>query len=241
MAPVIGGCVRARDRRYGYRLCIAGLCAILLALSPDLSIAKQDSGDSCGSGFDYGSGMVAMSLPVEIAAALAQIHRDILAAVPSLQLSAGLGSQPYRPHVSVAYGVNPNHRTPVGAALHRWQQAAGDEVIHFGQLRYWDDPAGNKTTLIVEVLEPPGRPLARLHDELVRAGPLPSQRAYRAHVTLAFLNLGSRLPPAIEAQVRSRLVKLVTVADTLIITDRCGQTYDQVGAGKPAASQPAQN
>ena len=171
--------------------------------------------------FDYGDGMVACALPAETTTALRQARAAALQAAGSRQ-STFLAEQPWRPHVSVIYGVTEDRATPAQRALAAFVTGRHGTRACFGGLHYWDDAHGNKTTLVVDVDEPAGQ-LTTLHDALARAAQIGSRYAYHPHVTLAYLQLGVRLQPPEEAAILAPLAKACWDGNAFYVTDPCGR------------------
>lgn len=172
--------------------------------------------------FDYGDGMVACALPPETTTALRQARAAALQAAGP-RLSDFLAEQPWRPHVSVIYGVTEDRATPAQRALAAFVAGRHGARACFGGLHYWDDAHGNKTTLVVDVDEPAGQ-LTTLHDALASAAQIGSRYAYHPHVTLAYLQLGVRLQATEEAAVLAPLAKACWQGSAFYLTDPCGQT-----------------
>ena len=146
------------------------------------SVAKR-----CRAGtFDYGTGMVAARLSEAVERALERAHAQALAAVNSAPVSA-LAKQPYVPHVSVSYGVTDARRHAIGLALERSLAAASGGSACLGDLQYWDDVPGNKTTLVVEV-DDREQMLASLHHALAVAAEVRPRFAFHPHITVARLS-----------------------------------------------------
>lgn len=171
--------------------------------------------------FDYGDGMVACALPEATTQALRHAHAAALEAAGTRR-STFLADQPWRPHVSVIYGVTAERASPAQQALAAFVGRAHNSTACFGGLQYWDDARGDKTTLVVDVHEPAGE-LTALHDRLAVAAHIGSRFAYHPHVTLAYLERGVRLDAAQEASVLAPLAGVCWQGDAYYLTDRCGQ------------------
>lgn len=211
-------------------LCLAQLIYAACATTharPEVPVAAAASAAApeaprCPPGtFDYGDGMVACALPAETTAALRQARAAALQAAGSRQ-SNFLAEQPWRPHVSVIYGVTEDRATPAQRALAAFVTGRHGTRACFGGLHYWDDAHGNKTTLVVDVDEPAGQ-LTILHDALATAAQIGSRYAYHPHVTLAYLQLAVRLQPTEEAAILAPLAKACWQGNAFYVTDPCGR------------------
>jgi 2'-5' RNA ligase len=123
--------------------------------------------------------------------------------------------------VSVIYGVTPEKATPAWQALQAYLPAQQGVPMSFGGLQYWDDPKGDKTTLVVNILEP-RQVLTHLHDRLAQAAQIGSRFAYHPHTTLIYLKLGTRFDAQQEAAIQEPLRGVTWQADTFYLTDPCG-------------------
>lgn len=176
--------------------------------------------------FDYGDGMVASLLPESTTDALTRARMIAVQAAGDNQ-SDFLRDQPWRPHVSVIYGVTPERAAPAHRALLAFVGQGQQVSACMGGLQYWDDPKGGKTTVVVDVLEPQGV-LGDLHDALARAAHIGSRFAYHPHVTLIYLQLGTRYSPDQEAAVLAPLQGLCWPGNGFYLTDPCGRELHRV-------------
>lgn len=218
------GAARAKLSRPAVRLRLAACTALCLSLAGACASAAAQSsatGRRCPPGaHDYGDGMVACLLSAPAVQALREAHERALAEAGPKR-SSFLADQPWRPHVSVIYGVTDDRATPAQRALQAFVAQASGSTACFGQLQYWDDARGDKTTLVVDVDEPTGV-LTALHDRLAEAARIGSRFAYHPHVTLAYLALGTRLDGTQEARVLHPLQGTCFAGGAFYLTDPCG-------------------
>jgi hypothetical protein len=171
--------------------------------------------------YNYGDGMVASLLPDEAEKALVQAHATAMQEAGPLR-SSFLAGQPWRPHVSVIYGVTDDRAAPAYQALEAFLPHRKSTSACFGGLQYWDDDKGGKTTLVVDVIEPAGL-LSDLHNSLAEAAHIASRFAYQPHVTLLYLQERARLSAVQEAAVLTHLRNVCWPNGAFYLTDPCGQ------------------
>ena len=201
--------------------------------------AREQRGDAqvCPPGaVFYGDGMVAASLPDAVKQALTAAREQARGAA-SGRLSDYMADQPWQPHVSVIYGVTPEKAAPAWQALQAYLPAQEGVPMSFGGLQYWDDPKGNKTTLVVNILEPQ-QVLTHLHDRLAQAAQIGSRFAYHPHTTLTYLQLGTRFDAQQEAAIQEPLRGVTWQAETFYLTDPCGIPLQTAAVGAPALPHP---
>lgn len=225
-------------------------CAVLvgLALGCTLSCtrasplnAPPSAGERvCPAGtFYYGDGMVASRLPEATLTALTQARKQLLAQTHA-PVSPFLAHVPWRPHVSVIYGVTDARISPAHKALQAFLVLAHASRACLGSLHYWDDARGDKTVVVVDVDEPQ-KLFDTLHDRLTDALELASRFAYHPHVTLGYLAHNARLDDADEAHIRAVVHDICWPVDAFYITDPCGRSVAEATTADalvPAAHMP---
>jgi hypothetical protein len=175
---------------------------------------------------NYGDGMVASLLSSQAEAALWQAHAAALQGAGPHR-SSFLADQPWRPHVSVIYGVTDDKVAPALQALQGFLASSTDAPACFAGLRYWDDETGGKTTLVIDVEEPAGL-LSSLHDALAEAARIGSRFAYHPHVTLLYLQAHARLSADQQAAVLALLRGVCWPSGVFYLTDPCGQEIRRI-------------
>ena len=243
LGPVRKGCVAVShlhpcsSRRRSSVLAALFLCIGCLhgqpggALSPPTAIGGPGG---CRFGTDYGSGMVALGLPPPMHAGLAAVHADIEARQPEL-ISDFLADQPYAPHASLIYGVTPQIQARVASGLRELGKTLKAAPVTLGALRYWDDAAGGKTTLVVAVNDP-AEVLLAAHSHLQEIIGAPQRFPYSPHITLAYLRPGARLSAAVVADIEARLRELAGTPRVMWLTDPCGLARGYEAFDRPASA-----
>ena len=203
-----------------------GLQAIFLGLvlgSRGVALAR------CTDGHDFGSGMLATGLPAAEQRRLHAAH-TLLQQQAAAQLAPAWRKLPYSPHISVLYGLEAAKQLQLQPLL---ATLAAPAPVQLGALLYWDDTAGDKTTLAIEVHDADAR-LGRLHRHAAASLQLTTRFAYRPHITLAFLKPRQRLSSALEAQLRQLLHGPPFIVNDYYLTDACGLVVGRA-AGNAAA------
>lgn len=220
----------ARGRRFAAVLCLWALGACAATSARGEKMAAQGI---CPKGtHNYGDGMVASMLPDQAREGLEQAHATAIEAAAANQ-SSFLADQPWRPHVSVIYGVTQDKAIPAQQALQSFLATHKPASACFGGLQYWDDTKGGKTTLVLDVHEPRGV-LTSLHDALAEGAHIGSRFAYHPHVTLLYLQLHTRLNAAQEAAILAPLQGVCWPNSAFYVTDPCGQEiYRAKAASEP--------
>ena len=206
------------------------------SLEPSSAAARVEN-DGCRFGANYGSGMVAIGFPPAVHAGLAAMHDDIAARQPDL-VAAFMADQPYAPHASLIYGVTPEVHERVAVALADLSRTLRAAPVTLGELHYWDDAAGGKTTLVVAVDDPTGV-LLEAHSRLQALIGRPQRFPYTPHVTLAYLRPCKRLPVALAEYLQARLRQLSATPRVMWLTDACGLARGYEALAPAAPSSPA--
>jgi 2'-5' RNA ligase len=181
----------------------------------------------CNGGINYGSGMVATPLPPDVASILGRVHDNLGENYPSQMLQEALTQAPYSPHISLIYGVAPEHLDKIVRELNVFVDHPHLAHVCIQKLVYWDDPINHKTTLAV-ALEDSEDGLEHLHDKLAAATQIKSRFAYHPHVTLAFLDENVRLSMQTEQQTMKTLRAVCWRPERFYVTDACGVAVEEI-------------